>query len=142
MDEVKRGIGSAIKDLKIEAHSLKEYFDFIYIKCMQEIGKMNLMMSLIENRIKTENMNKKTKYALYAGTAGGVINGILNIIKQNNENSSLPLDYSQVLKAVAKGAAACGACGFIIGAYVDHQNSLEKPLNTDLKLGNLVKNCS
>lgn len=84
-------------------------------------------------------MNKKTKYTIYASIAGGVINGVLNIINQNNEQSDVPIDWSRVLKATLKGAAVGGVGGFLVGAYVDHRNSLEKPINTDLELGGLIR---
>jgi hypothetical protein len=84
-------------------------------------------------------MNKKTKYTIYAGIAGGIINGVLNIVNQNNEQPDVPIDWSRVLKATLKGTAVCGAGGFLVGAYVDHRNSLEKPINTDLELGSLIK---
>lgn len=84
-------------------------------------------------------MNKKTKYAIYAGATAGIINGVLNIVKQNNEQPNVPIDWSRVLKATLKGAAVGGAGGFLVGAYVDHRNSLVKPINTDWELGNLVR---
>lgn len=84
-------------------------------------------------------MNKKAKYAIYAGIAGGVVNGFLNILKQNGEDSNLPINWSSVLHSVFKGAAVGSTAGFLAGAYVDHQNSLEEPINTDIQLGSLVK---
>ncbi len=84
-------------------------------------------------------MNKKTKYTIHAGIAGGIINGVLNIANQNNEQPDFPIDWSRVLKATLKGAAVCGAGGFLVGAYVDHRNSLEKPIDTDLELRSLIK---
>ncbi|WP_153799678.1 hypothetical protein [Foetidibacter luteolus] len=83
-------------------------------------------------------MNKKTKYTIYGGIAGGIINGVLNIINQNNEQPDVPIDWLRALKATLKGAAVCGTGGFLVGAYVDYRNSLEKPIDTDLELGSLI----
>lgn len=84
-------------------------------------------------------MNKKTKYTLYSAAVGGIGNGILNIINQNNEIPAHPIDWSRVLKASLKGGVVCGTGGFLVGAYVDYQNDLERPLNTDAMLGSLIK---
>jgi hypothetical protein len=51
-------------------------------------------------------MNKKAKYAIYAGAATGTM------------NSFHPIDWSRILKATLKDTASGGAGGFLVGAYV------------------------
>lgn len=85
-------------------------------------------------------MNKKTKYAINGALVGGTVFGILDGLKQYNEiqeSSDKYFDWSRFLLAIGKGAALGGAGGFLIGAWVDYENSKIRPVNTDLSLINL-----
>ncbi len=48
--EVERGVKEGIRDIKLVASSLKEYFDYIYYKCQEEMEKVNSTLLLIEKR--------------------------------------------------------------------------------------------
>lgn len=82
-------------------------------------------------------MNKATQYARNGALIVGAINATLNAIKQHNEikgNPQLEFNWRRFFLAMAKGAIVGGIGGFGLGSYVDHKNSLIKPLNTDRKL--------
>lgn len=53
--EVHRGIAVAKKDLKIDVNSLKEYFDYIFMKCEQEVLKVEAVLAIVQNRKKKED---------------------------------------------------------------------------------------
>jgi hypothetical protein len=84
-------------------------------------------------------MNKKSKYAFHGAAWCGLGNALLNVINQLNEKPNHPIDWSRVLKALGKGALVGGTGGFMVGAYVDFQNNIEKPLNTNAILSDLIK---
>lgn len=86
-------------------------------------------------------MNKKGKYAVNGALILGIGNAILNAINQRNKMEKEPdrkFDWGQLLGSAAKGAAVGAAGGFAIGAIADHQNSLEKPIDTDAFLFTVV----
>lgn len=86
-------------------------------------------------------MNKKSKYALNAALILGIGNAILNAINQHekmDENPKKEFDWGELFGAALKGAAVGGIGGFAVGAIADHQNSLEKPINTDAFLFSVV----
>jgi hypothetical protein len=86
-------------------------------------------------------MNKSNKYALNGAIIGGLINALLNAIRQINRINEQPnkeFDWKELLVASGKGALVGGAGGYIIGSILDYQNSLEHPLNTDLLLVGIV----
>jgi hypothetical protein len=86
-------------------------------------------------------MNKKGKYALNGALMLGIGNGLLNSFNQFDNMNKEPgkkFDWRELLNATAKGAAVGGAGGFAIGAIVDYQNSMEKPINTDAFLFSMV----
>lgn len=79
-------------------------------------------------------MDKKSKYARNGALILGIGNALLNTINQLNEMEEDPnreFDWRRMLGAALKGAAVGGIGGFAVGALVDHQNSLEEPINTD-----------
>jgi hypothetical protein len=51
VDEVNRGMRSAINDLKIKVDSLKDFFDFIWIKLQENTDETKLTLSLIQGRV-------------------------------------------------------------------------------------------
>jgi hypothetical protein len=53
--EVNRGIAVAKKDLKIDVNSLKEYFDYIFMMCEQEILKVASVLAIVQDRKKDKN---------------------------------------------------------------------------------------
>ncbi len=82
-------------------------------------------------------MNKATKYGINGAVFIGIGNALINIIKQLddiNDEPELKFNWKQFVIAAGKGAILGGIGGFGIGAIVDYQNSLEKPLNTDALL--------
>jgi len=83
-------------------------------------------------------MKKSTKFLLWGITIGAVINGILNILRQHSEDPDGPLNWSRIGEAATKGGVVGGAVGFITGSYADYQNSLERPLNTDKILREVI----
>lgn len=83
-------------------------------------------------------MKKSTKYLVRGTAAGAIGNGILNILKQQQENPDGPIDWARVARAAAKGGIVLGGIGFIMGSYADYQNSLKKPLNTDKILSDVI----
>lgn len=86
-------------------------------------------------------MNKKTTYALKGAFIGGLGNGLLNAINQLNEKDNYQdrkFELGELGFAVLKGAAIGGAAGLAVGALLDYQNSLEKPINTDAFLLSVV----
>lgn len=56
--EVEREIRSGIRDLRIVANSLKEYFAYIYCKCQVEIEKIQSIQMLIEKRLNQNVSNE------------------------------------------------------------------------------------
>jgi len=88
-------------------------------------------------------MNKTAKYAINGSIICGLGNALLNFIKQINhinENPEEKFNWEELFIAAGKGALAGGIGGGILGAITDYQNSLEKPLNTDILLLGLVNN--
>jgi hypothetical protein len=86
-------------------------------------------------------MNKSSKYALNGAIIGGLINALLNTIKQINRLNEQPTEsfnWKELLTSTGKGALLGGAGGFMIGSILDHRNSLEHPLNTDILLLGIV----
>ncbi|HEY1040192.1 MAG TPA: hypothetical protein VGF30_12340 [Bacteroidia bacterium] len=86
-------------------------------------------------------MNKKGKYALNGALMLGLGNALLNAINQLNQMDKEPsktFDWGQLLGSAAKGAVVGAAGGFAVGAIADHQNSLEKPIDTDAFLFSVV----
>lgn len=82
-------------------------------------------------------MNKKTKYAIYGSAILAIANGVWNAIKQSNnidKDPSIKFNWQSFLAALAKGAIAGGAGGYVIGAVEDYYNSKEKPIKTDILL--------
>ena len=49
--EVERGMTTGMRDLGLVTSSLKDYFDYIFYKCQEEMRKMNSMLLLIEERL-------------------------------------------------------------------------------------------
>src|SRR5690606_3659010 len=87
-------------------------------------------------------MNKATKYAINGALLVGILNAILNAFKQSNEidkNPGQEFSWRRLLTAAGKGAAVGGLGGFGIGAWVDHQNSKVKPVDTNKKLSLLTE---
>lgn len=79
-------------------------------------------------------MSKAKKYAVKGAISVGLLNATLNAVKQFTEMKYTPeqkFDWKRLLIAGGKGALAGGVGGAVIGAIEDHNNSLEKPLNTD-----------
>lgn len=86
-------------------------------------------------------MNKTIKYGTNLAIAGGVGNGVVNIIKQLNVMTMNPrqkFDWKSLLIAVGKGGLVGGGIGLFTGAIVDYQNSMEKPIDTDAFLFSFV----
>jgi hypothetical protein len=83
-------------------------------------------------------MKKSTKYMLWGIAIGAIINGILNMLRQQSEDPDAPLDWSRIGEAATKGGAVVGTAGFITGSYADYENSLESPLNTDKILSEVI----
>ncbi len=84
-------------------------------------------------------MNKATKYVINGALWIGIINALLNAIKQSNEmdqNPNQKFDWGRLLIAGGKGAAMGGLGGLAIGSLVDYQNAKVSPINTDLALSN------
>lgn len=54
LGEVNRGIATAKRDLKIEVNSLKEYFDLIFTKCLEEMLKVDSVLLMVRNRQEKE----------------------------------------------------------------------------------------
>jgi len=82
-------------------------------------------------------MNKAAKYAINGALICGIGNALLNIIRQINRMNDKPevkFNWKELLIASGKGAVVGGAAGGLIGAITDYQNSMEKPLNTDVLL--------
>jgi len=87
-------------------------------------------------------MDKSAKYAINTAFAFGIGNAIINLIKQLNrinENPSEKINWTEVLKASAKGAIVGGIGGFVVGSIKDYSNSIEEPLNTDILLLSVAK---
>ncbi|HTN07610.1 hypothetical protein [Agriterribacter sp.] len=79
-------------------------------------------------------MSKAKKYAVEGAIAVGLVKTIINAVKQLNQMETNPqqkFNWKELLLEAGKGAAIGGIGGGFIGAIEDHQNSLEKPLNTD-----------
>ena len=79
-------------------------------------------------------MNKSTKYAVKWGISGGLLKAVLNTVKQLNQieqDPQLKFNWKELLIEAGKGLIIGGVAGGIVGAIEDHQNSLEKPLDTD-----------
>src|SRR5258706_8628142 len=79
-------------------------------------------------------MSKAKKYAINGAISIGLINAALNAIKQFNEikeNRNQKFDWKRLFIAAGKGAIVGGVGGGVIGVILDHNNNLEKPLNTD-----------
>jgi len=55
LTEVNRGIAVAKKDLKIDVNSLKEYFDYIFMMCEQEVFKVASILAIVQDRKKDKN---------------------------------------------------------------------------------------
>lgn len=86
-------------------------------------------------------MKKATKYALNGAVWIGILNALLNAIRQSNEmdqNPNQKFNWGRFLIAGGKGAALGGLGGFAIGSIADYQNEQVKPINTDLALSNLA----
>ncbi len=85
-------------------------------------------------------MNKKIKYTRNGAVLGAVALAVLNVIDQskNQRDNQEPFDWTQLLKAIAKGGLIGGAIGLAIGALRDHFNSLEEPINTSAALLGIV----
>lgn len=83
-------------------------------------------------------MNKKTKYAINGAVWLGLGNGAINVINQLNDKPGEKFNWRDFFIAIGKGAMVGGVGGFSIGAYVDYKNGLEKPINTDAILFELV----
>lgn len=79
-------------------------------------------------------MSKTKKYAVKGAVIVGLIKAILNTVKQLDEMTANPhqkFNWKVLLVETGEGAVIGGIGGGIIGAIADHQNGLEKPLNTD-----------
>lgn len=79
-------------------------------------------------------MSKARKYAVQGGISVGLIKTVLNAVKQLNQiekNPQQKFNWQELLIEAGKGMIIGGIGGGIIGAIEDHQNGLEKPLNTD-----------
>lgn len=88
-------------------------------------------------------MNKTTKYALNGAVWLGIGNAAINAIKQIieiDQNPDKKFDWQDLMKSAGKGALVGGSLGLALGAITDYQNSVEKPINTDLFLLGLVSN--
>jgi hypothetical protein len=86
-------------------------------------------------------MDKKTKYARNGALILGVGNAILNAVNQLHKLKNGPerkFDWIELLRAMGKGALVGGSGGFVIGAIEDYQNSLIKPISTDVFLSSVV----
>lgn len=51
IEEVERGVRAGMEGLHVEFNSLKEYFDYIFHKCQNEIENLNSIMLLMEERL-------------------------------------------------------------------------------------------
>jgi hypothetical protein len=79
-------------------------------------------------------MSKAIKYAVQGGISVGLIKTVFNTVKQLNEiekNPQQKFNLKELLIEAGKGFVIGGIGGGIVGAIEDHQNGLEKPLNTD-----------
>ncbi|MCC6369946.1 MAG: hypothetical protein IT236_02950 [Bacteroidia bacterium] len=86
-------------------------------------------------------MNKTTKFAIQGAFWVGLANSLINAFNQMNEmkeNPNQKFDWERLLKAGGKGALLGGVGGLAIGAIADHNNKLEKPINTDAILLGLL----
>ena len=81
-------------------------------------------------------MNKRAKFTVGGALLLGVGNGVINVINQLNSDEQF--NWGIFLIAIGKGALVGGATGFVIGAVADHQNSLERPIDTDAILFSLA----
>lgn len=85
---------------------------------------------------------KAKKYAINGAIILGILNSILNAIKQSNEidqNPNQKFDWGRLLIAGGKGAVVGAIGGFGIGALVDYQNSKVKPIDTNRRLSLLTE---
>lgn len=89
-------------------------------------------------------MNKKTiEYSKNGMLIFGLSNAFINAVNQLNkikENPEQKFDWSELLKAGAKGATIGGIGGAVIGGVMDINNSNQKPLNTSAILSTVVSN--
>ncbi len=86
-------------------------------------------------------MSKAKKYAVNGAISIGLINAVLNAIRQFNEikeNSEQKFNWKRLLIAGGKGAIAGAVGGGVIGAIEDYENSKVKPANTDAFLYSVV----
>lgn len=86
-------------------------------------------------------MHKSAKYAINGAIGGGIINAILNAIRQFNEmdrNPNQKFNCEELLIATGRGVTVGGAIGFAVGSIKDYHNSRETPLNTDIFLDDLI----
>jgi len=86
-------------------------------------------------------MNKTIRYGTKLAIAGGVGNGVVNIIKQLNVMTMNPekkFDWKSLLIAIGKGSLVGGGIGLCAGMIVDYQNSKEKPIDTDAFLFSFI----
>jgi hypothetical protein len=79
-------------------------------------------------------MSKTKKYAVKGSVIVGLIKAAHNTAKQLDEmtaNTHQKFNWKELLVEAGEGAVIGGIGGGIIGSIADHQNGLEKPLNTD-----------
>jgi len=84
-------------------------------------------------------MKKSDKYAKNGALIIGTGNCILDVIKQlyeMNQDSNKKFNWNEFLIATGKGLAVGGVIGYGIGAILDYQNSLKKPINLNSHLNN------
>lgn len=84
-------------------------------------------------------MNKKAKYTINGALIGGGLGFIKSVIEQLyaiEDGTQEKFDWNQAFKTGGIGALIGGTSGFVCGAIMDHQNSKEIPVNTDLILNN------
>ncbi|WP_133054545.1 hypothetical protein, partial [Niastella populi] len=88
-------------------------------------------------------MGKTTKYASKGLTTGALIKGIINVIEQRKRIQQTPgasLNWQELFVEAGIGALAGVVVGGTLGAIMDHDNSLEKPINTDYILNGMLHN--
>lgn len=91
-------------------------------------------------------MSKTIQYAKNGALIIGFGNALINLIDQldkMNKDENQKFDWRELIVSGLKGAAvgAVGAVGgAALGAIVDHQNSLEEPINTDAMLSFIISN--
>jgi hypothetical protein len=82
-------------------------------------------------------MRKAKKYGIIGLGIGAIMKGLENTLVQQRRIQQVPgttFNWGELFIEVGQGAVVVGSIAGGIGAFLDYQNGLEKPLNTDALL--------